>query len=153
MPNFDQAFLRVSKEHAIMQEYVSDLRQVVESNDCRKLQKITENIRADFEDHFQIEEKIIFPAALLCLTTLETADLIITLSKEHGLFECDVQTIIQFVDCESKNNSISTELKVFLEGFINRLEKHAKREMDELFPKLDTDKRAQKIIQDLLKET
>lgn len=153
MPKFDQAFLKVSKEHTIMQDYGAEIARVIAEDDCAELQRITKNIRSDFEDHFQLEEKIIFPAALLCLSSLEISDLIISLTKEHGLFECDIQTIVQFVDCEAKNNTISSELKTYLEDFVSRLEAHGKREMEDLFPRLDNDKRARQIIQDLLSET
>jgi iron-sulfur cluster repair protein YtfE (RIC family) len=153
MPQYNEAFLKVSKEHTIVKKYIWDLKSVLESDNCVQLQEAIQNIKADLLDHFNLEERIIFPAALICLPSLEMADRIIRLSREHGVFESDVPTIIQFVECHDPNQPISQELGMFIQNFIERLETHARIEMDELFPKMDQDKRCLKVIQDLLEET
>lgn len=153
MPQYNEAFLKVSKEHTIVKKYIDNLKSVLESDNCVQLQEAVKNMKADLIDHFNLEERIIFPTALICLPSLEMADRIIRLSREHGAFESDVPTMLQFVECHDPDQPIGQELKTFILHFIERIERHARIEMEDLFPKMDRNKRCLKIIQDLLEET
>ncbi|HDQ45695.1 MAG TPA: hemerythrin domain-containing protein [bacterium] len=153
MPKYSEAFLKASKEHVIVNQYVSKLKAVLESEDGIRLRQAVATLEADLTDHFNLEERILFPTALLCLPSLEMADRILGLTREHGVFESDVQAILHVVRSPETDRAIPPELKTRVQDFIDRLDAHARIEMDDLFPKMDRDKRSLAVIRDLLTET
>lgn len=152
---FTDAFLQVSKEHIIYQQYINQLKDLIhEGTDAGNfdlLKKIVLNIKNDLLDHFQLEEQVLFPAALLSLPSVEMADQILLLTREHGAFERDTETLIQIVNCQpADNQDIPQQLIDFLKTYTDNLDQHARTEMDELFPKLDADKKCIEVIRDFV---
>ncbi len=152
---FTDAFLQLSKEHIIYQQYINQLNDLIQEGtdvgNFNLLKKIVLNIKNDLLDHFQLEEQVLFPAALLSLPSVAMADQILYLTREHGAFERDTETLIQIVKCQPGDNPDIPQLLIdFLKTYTDNLDKHARTEMEDLFPKLDEDKRCIEIIRDFV---
>lgn len=152
---FDNAFLKISKEHQIVQRYTDLFGKLVQSGpragNFAALSDVVKTLKQDLSDHFQLEEQVLFPAALLALPSVDMADQILLLTREHGAFERDTATLIQIVTCHPQDNpDIPQETLDFLKTYTDNLKKHAQMEMSDLFPKMDADKRCREVIREFI---
>lgn len=96
----------------------------------------------EMKNHFELEERIFFPAFCLSIHSAEIARVVLQLQKEHGYFEKDAELLKQFL--AGKDLESALENRVFEETFsvlVQRLTKHALRETNELFPLIDSNRR------------
>ena len=152
---FTNAFLQISKEHKIVKEFITDFKSLIDAGpqagNLQTLKDKTKILKEDLFEHFQLEEQVLFPAALLAMPSVELADRILLLTREHGAFERDVMTLKQIVACHpEKDPNIPQNTLDFLVTFVENLESHTRIEMDELFPRMDQNKKCTEVIRDFV---
>ena len=140
---FTNAFLQASKEHQIYMNLIGELKTLIDGGahpqlgNMHILKDKLKSFKDDLCEHFQLEEQVLFPAGLLGISDLETADQILQLTGEHGAFERDLLTLNQIVECHPDNDpNIPGHTLDVLSNFVENLEAHAKGEMEELFPRI-----------------
>ena len=147
-------FLKIAQEHEIVMAHLSKLKEILKDrkNGLKRLGEMLPVFKSDMRQHFRIEERFLFPAALLSMPSIELVDMIMALGKEHGYTERDIQTLESLIEKKSDGSSAEDILDL-LEKIIGDIEKHALIEIDQLFPKMESDKKCRKIIQGILLET
>ena len=144
-------FLKIAQEHEIVMAHLSKLKEILKDRK-NGLGEMLPVFKSDMRQHFRIEERFLFPAALLSMPSIELVDMIMALGKEHGYTERDIQTLESLIEKKSDGSSAEDILDL-LEKIIGDIEKHALIEIDQLFPKMESDKKCRKIIQGILLET
>lgn len=144
-------FLKIAHEHEIVMAHLSNLKEILKDrkNGLNRLEEMLPVFKSDMRQHFRIEERFLFPAALLSMPSIELVDMIMALTKEHGYTERDIQTLEFLVEKKSDASSVE-DIMDLLEKIIGDIEKHALIEIDQLFPKMDSDKKCRKIVQGIL---
>jgi hypothetical protein len=96
--------LKLSNEHRIIMNYVVRLEKALEEGDYSGLVASWKAVEVDFQReiqaHFSLEERVIFPSALLGLSTAESVVLVLSLQKEHGIVEGLLAEIVTLVDVD-----------------------------------------------------
>jgi iron-sulfur cluster repair protein YtfE (RIC family) len=146
-------FLKIAQEHEIVMAHLSKLKEILKNprDGLKRLEEMLSVFQSDMRHHFKIEERFLFPAALLSMPTIEIVDMIMMLEKEHGYTERDIQTLKSLVENHPEGSS-AEEIMDLLEKIAADIEKHALIEIEDLFPKMDDNKRCRKIIQGILLE-
>ncbi|MCK5147864.1 hypothetical protein KAR48_13990 [bacterium] len=140
-------FLKLSKEHTIIQEHLDTLAQLLKEPDITgNILDTLEAFCIDLTEHFAMEEEILFPAALMGIRNLDVTDSIILLCKEHGYFERDLAIILEQLHKEDADTPLSRDLKTTLESIIGTLRHHAQRETDDLFRQMDASRECTKLL-------
>lgn len=149
----DGRFLKISREHEIINKYLQSFQEIIDQGMLADTFSVVtdqmKTFRQDIENHFEVEELFLFPTALLCIPSVPMIDLILRLQKEHGMFLKDVERIEELVRSQPEGDKQIHELLfTMIENFTGLMEQHARDEMNDLFPQLDDNKRAQEIIKD-----
>ena len=146
-----EKFLKISREHEIIKDYVLKFQDILydkSANPMRALRKAVKSFEHDLLAHFKLEETFIFPTALLCMQDIHIVDLVLTLQKSHGHFERDMRDLLNMIqDTDNAQKDIPEHIKAHVSAFSKNMLEHAEYEMNDLFPKLDENKRANEIIQ------
>jgi iron-sulfur cluster repair protein YtfE (RIC family) len=149
-------FLKIAQEHEQVLDYLDRIKHFLDPGktaaDFSEIQNLFTKFKPDILHHFKIEERFLFPAALLSMPEIELTDMILTLQKEHGFFERDIGMIENAISENPAGNRIPDELKKLLKKLIADLENHAAIELDQLFPRMDANKKCSKIIKGILLE-
>ncbi|MBN2104031.1 hemerythrin domain-containing protein [bacterium] len=148
----ESKFIRIAQEHEIVLDYLEKLKSMLNLAPRDRLQKLREMLpvfKSDMRHHFQIEERFLFPAALLAMPSVELVDRVLMLQKEHGYTERDMDILEKMVENEPEETEAIFQL---MSDIIEDTERHAKIEMDDIFPKMDADKKCQKIISGIILE-
>jgi iron-sulfur cluster repair protein YtfE (RIC family) len=146
-------FLKIAQEHEIVMAHLSKLKEILKNprDGLKMLEEILPVFQSDMRQHFKIEERFLFPAALLSMPSVEIVDMITILVKEHGYTERDIQALKSLVENQPDGSS-AEEIMDLLEKITGDIEKHALIEIEDLFAKMDNNKRCRKIIQGILLE-
>ncbi|MBN1783051.1 hemerythrin domain-containing protein [bacterium] len=149
-------FLKIAQEHEVVLEYLEKLKILLENNDLsysfKQLKSMLPEFKSEMRHHFKIEEHFLFPAALLCVPSIELVDMIMVLQKEHGFVERDIDTLERMFEDNPKATQMNEAMTGLLKTMIRDIEKHARIEIDHLFPKMDACKKCRKIIKGILLE-
>ena len=146
----DEKFLKASKEHIIIYQHIEAFQKIIEAENKEglfiSLKNALEAFKKDIQAHFELEESVLFPAALTCISSLETCDQVLKFQKEHGYFEKDLQSIRQkmHVQDEGEKNvpeDILNDLADLLKGF----KTHALAESN-LYSQMDREKACQRLM-------
>jgi iron-sulfur cluster repair protein YtfE (RIC family) len=88
-----------AKEHELILETVGEMEACLKFNSAREviseLRKIVEPFKEKMLMHQQLEEQVIFSAALETIPTDTIIRTVLHLQKEHGYFESSLDSIIQ----------------------------------------------------------
>ncbi len=131
--------IRLVKDHENISEFLEDVGEMDflhDENAWRKIKPIQEFFQRNIINHFEFEEKNVFPDILLKLATLESVKLILELQKEHGVI---LTKLWEFLIITSKkitpvDKETSTELNSIGRKIIHLLLTHASKEDDSLLP-------------------
>ena len=92
----------------------------------------------DLRGHFLFEEMVIFPAAIAGKPAYENILMVMSLQKDHGVLEENLNAlIVQLNDLKINRQKLTTELINQIKAFFDALKAHARSEMTDLFPMVD----------------
>jgi hemerythrin-like domain-containing protein len=151
----DEQFLRLSMEHTLILDVIHDFHDVLSKPDAKEsfhnIKRMTEAFEKDCRDHFNLEETVLFPAALACLSSLDSVDVVLLLQKEHGYLERDLDSLLDFLQNQPETTvTIPGDLQIQMQSFCTMLDKHAQIEMKEVFRLMDESRHCQKILKGFL---
>lgn len=133
---------RLIKDHEDVSEYLESLREILGFLDNREAWSKVKPIENFFErnliDHFEFEEKTVFPAILSRAATPESTKLILELQREHGSILKELEEFQKIIS-ESTiplDREMNARLNIVGRKIIDSLLLHASREDDELLPVL-----------------
>jgi len=154
--NVNNEIAKISREHKIITEYVVKFNQSLKNRDKKFFKGI-----ADFFDflekdlllHFQFEEIVIFPTAIVGESKYDNILMVMTLQKEHGMIENQLKNLMSEIKgLKQSHKKLTMELINKIKLFFNDLKTHAKREMTELFPMVDANPKSKALLKIYIKE-
>lgn len=136
--------LTFSGEHGIIKDYVISYRKIMEfcGKDRRMpfLCSLFNFMEQDLQKHFSFEDQFIFIAALSGIENRQISELVNDFKKEHLFLLDGVKKISAHLDMlKTKRIDLNDGARKKIDEFINVIKKHAKREMEALFPIIDAD--------------
>jgi len=151
MNSSDNIVARLAREHQIINRYVKDFENKFAINDPNilfaKLSDFSKAMERELVRHFELEELIFFPAALIGNPDYNTTLLVLKLQKEHGALERDLETICRFVNSGVQDHDrINPILLKKINRFFDILKIHARTELTELFPLIDSTPASKKLL-------
>lgn len=79
---------QLTQEHDLIRSYVLRIRDILEERDIEGLayefSTVKKSLLSDIKNHFDLEEKVVFPAVLSVMTDASTIGLVLELVKAHG---------------------------------------------------------------------
>ena len=132
--------VRLIEDHEDVSEYLENLEEVLgflhEEETWSKIKPIEDFLKRNLVEHFEFEEKIVFPAILSGCATPESIKLILELQREHGIM---LKGFEEFQKITSENvlpldKETNVRLNVVGRDIIDSLLAHASKEDDELLP-------------------
>ena len=150
----DEKFLKISQEHTLISDYIVRFEELLAKDASpgamTDLMTVLPSFENDIEEHFLLEEEVLFPAALTCLKNLDVIDRVLLMQKEHGYFERDLEFICTMVKNQPDDvENMPVECRQRLQTFTKALKEHARVEMEEIFAEMDKSRHCQKLIEDL----
>lgn len=147
--------LKHSDEHRVIIESVTEFDRIAgEKDSAEVVKKLTgwkNMLEKELPEHFRLEETIFFPAALSGKKPVEIIRIVLDLTREHGLMECGIESLVRKIDAlEEDAARLDEVLTKDAREFLSILKTHAEREVKELFPFIDTDPYAKAVLRDLL---
>ena len=147
----DEQFLRLSMEHTLIKDYIQTFENILCDSDdpgsFQKFIKIMKRFKKDLLDHFNLEERVLFPASLSCLSSLDIVDTVLLMQKEHGYLERDLDLILGVMQKKkSSKPALPDGMQEQLKVFTQFLKKHALIEMESVFRPMDESRRCGRIL-------
>lgn len=147
---------RLAAEHDTLSDLEVDLRQIrfhVERKEgMPDLKPVIDFLQVDLLKHFELEERFVFPAALLVLQDVEVARTVLGLQEVHGRIRCQAEYLVQaMTDPKLDRSRLKGEILDRLDSLSRQLQDHAKTEGKRLFPKLNACPKVHEMIRVLLK--
>jgi hemerythrin-like domain-containing protein len=147
---------RISAEHKIITQYVVVLRKLLADKaalaDLSQVETVLDLMKKDVTTHFRIEEKVFFKIGLTHLPT-KYHGLIRELTKEHAVMLHKLDQIMESAQgVRQRGSSLPEELKESIEGFLDQVKEHAKKEIVDLFPILEDNAQAKSQLMLTLRE-
>lgn len=147
----DEQFLRMSMEHTLILEAIRSFEEILSKPDAPQsflnLKEKMKTFEKDCEDHFNLEEKVLFPAALACLSSLEIVDTVLLMQKEHGYLERDLDDLLTLIQNQPKKMpTIPEEIQDPFISFCALLKEHADVEMEDIFRPMDESRHCRKFL-------
>jgi iron-sulfur cluster repair protein YtfE (RIC family) len=156
IPSVSNIIAKLSGEHKIITDYVVKYNEKLKQKDeefFNTLNEFLDFLKQDLLKHFEIEELVFFPAAILGAPSYETTLMVMSLQKEHGSLEKQLQLLIKELKdsgvTRDRFNDMGQEL---FKNFFEQLKIHAKRELIELFPMIDENPRSRSLIKSFAEE-
>jgi len=146
-------FIKIAQEHEVVMQYIDKLKNISKQPAEKKMAQLHElwpAFQSDMKHHYKIEERFLFPAALLTMPSIELIDMMLTLQKEHGYSERDMARMKALLDSQTVDTASVSQL---LGTMIQDLEEHARIEMEQLFPQMDKNKKCRELIRGILLES
>ena len=148
--NSDNAVAKISKEHKIITEYVIKFNKSLKIRDKEFFKGILtflNFLETDLLQHFRFEEVVIFPAAIAGDPQYGNILMVMSLQKEHGLLENQLQILSAEINAlKISREKLSNELIERIRIFLEELKKHAKREMTDLFPMVNANPQSKSLL-------
>ncbi len=152
--SIDNVIARLSGEHKLIADYVVRFSKGVAQQDeafFSKLHEFFDFLKKDLLRHFEMEELVFFPAAVDGAASYDTTLMVLHFQKEHGILEKELEWMLEqkhrFAPGQTDAALIET-----VTHFFERLKVHAKRELIELFPLIDADRRCKAMVKRYLEE-
>ena len=140
--DINNPILKLSGEHEFVANYVDALDRHIQTEDyheaLREFHAKAERLMPDLREHFAIEDKVIFPAAVLGDARAETADMVIALAKEHGALEFQFDLLDKrLAKLDRTDPGAVRAFIAALRAALFEFKKHAMVEVGLLFPLVD----------------
>ena len=139
--NIDNQVAKIAKEHKIITDYVVKFNSSLKNRDKEFFKGIAgffDFLANDLRGHFLFEEMVIFPAAIAGKPAYENILMVMSLQKDHGVLEENLNAlIVQLNDLKINRQKLTTELINQIKAFFDALKAHARSEMTDLFPIVD----------------
>ena len=152
----DNMVAKISKEHKIITDYVVKFNKSLQIRDKEFFKGIAaffNFLKKDLLQHFRFEEVVIFPASIVAEPRYENILMIMSLQKEHGLLENQLQVLNAEINAlKLAREKLSNELIERIKLFFDELKIHAKREMTDVFPMIDANPKSKALIEIYAKE-
>lgn len=147
----DNEVAKIAKEHKIITDYVVKFNSSLKNRDkafFKGLAGFFDFLAKDLRGHFLFEEMVIFPAAIAAEPAYENILMVMSLQKEHGALEENLDAlIIELNDLKLNRQKLTNELINQIKIFFDALKAHAKQEMTDLFPMVDATPRARALVE------
>ncbi len=140
--NIDNAILKLSKEHQLINHYAARFTTNQKKPDpafLEDLPSFLSFLEKDLKKHFRMEEILFFPAALNGDPSYETSLLVLHLQKEHGILETRLKTVLAAGKRVQQGKDAALAFQK-IGAFFEVLKNHARLEITELFPLIDKNK-------------
>ena len=102
----DEQYLRLSMEHTLILDAIQGFEEILSKPGAPQsfptLKEKMKTFETDCRDHFDLEERVLFPAALACLSSLEIVDTVLLMQKEHGYLERDLDGLLTLIQKQPK---------------------------------------------------
>ncbi len=144
--NINNAVARLSKEHTVIVEFADKFKKAKQENSPtldKDIKEFVKFLESNLREHFELEELLFFPAAILGSQSYETTLLVLNFEKEHGMLETMLSSLL---DELKQTGKIDKELLERFEDFFRQLKLHAKRELIELFPCIDENVKSKALL-------
>jgi len=131
---------RIIKDHEDVSEYLERLEEILgllqEQEAWNRVKPIEDFFQRNLIDHFEFEERMVFPVLLSAHATPETIKLILELQKEHGIILKELEEFRRIVSENVSPLDKETNVRQNLVGreIMESLLAHASKEDDELLP-------------------
>jgi iron-sulfur cluster repair protein YtfE (RIC family) len=169
----DNVVLTLSKEHKIINDYVIEYRKMLENPDhdlqVQDLDTLFDLMERDLIRHFQFEEQIIFAAVLAGEQNSTIVNTVDVLQREHGVMLEQLNSLIadlkmllkeqQNVEHDSTEKDVlngsathakPTPIRGKIDSFMDLMKKHARNEIENIFPVIDSDHEKMSCLNELL---
>ncbi|MEW6712646.1 MAG: hemerythrin domain-containing protein [Candidatus Riflebacteria bacterium] len=142
-----------SQEHKLILESLGDMEACLKFSTAdeliENLKRIIETFKANLLKHQKLEELVIFSAGMQAVPTSTVTGLIIQLTREHGLFEATIDSIIDKMNFPCEGNQTRLMIQRDLERIITLIKKHSLNEVKNLFPLLSNNLKCRTLIDSL----
>jgi len=146
----------LSNEHKIIIDYIGKFNKSYKNRDkefFKGLITFFKFLEKDLLAHFRYEEVVIFPASIMGEPTYGNTLMVMTLQKEHGLLENQLQGLADELKAlKSSHEKLSSDLVEKIKTFMDDLKAHAKREMTDLYPMLNANAKSKALLAVYAKE-
>ena len=157
--NFDKNnfILARSQEHKLILESLGEVESCLKFSSADeligKLKPVMQNFKSSVLKHQMLEEKVIFSAGLRSIPTESVVNLILQLSKEHGIFEAAIDSIIDKLNFPGDPTRTRLLIENEVKKIVTVLKKHSLLEVKELFPLLAANPACRTMIDNLANKT
>ncbi|WP_300671359.1 hemerythrin domain-containing protein [Desulfoluna sp.] len=147
---------RVASEHKIISQYVVVLQKALDEAGgtplhLGELETVLLHMKKALSTHFYVEEKVFFKIGLTSLPT-EYHGLIMELSQDHSVLVHELKTLTTSAQEGMKKGSPwGAKEKGDLEKFLLKVKTHARKELTEFFPILESNENAKAQIMKVLR--
>ncbi len=134
--NIESSIAALSDEHKLISDYVAKFAKSKKTKDAAffsELSSFVAFLEKDLHSHFELEELAFFPAVLNGAPAYDSTLIVLALQKEHGIIETRLELILQNREAIAAGR-IDDPVIDQIEGLLQILNIHAKRELTELFP-------------------
>lgn len=154
--NINSKVAKLSREHVLINQYVSEFNKNFKTKD-REFFKGIETffvfLEKELLNHFRFEEVVIFPASLVGESTYGNVLMVMTLQKEHGILETQLEALKSEIRNLRENKAPLTDEPIDkIKLFFDSLKNHAKREMTDLYPMIDANSKCKALLEIYAKE-
>jgi len=138
---------KLINDHEEVSEFLDNLREIMDFlHDKEAWDRITpveDFFKRKVIDHFEFEEKNIFPVCLLNLASPELVKLILELQKDHGVILTKTEDFLRraTANIRSPNEETTADLKLKGKEILDILLVHASKEDDDLIPIIEKNKK------------
>jgi ribosome-associated translation inhibitor RaiA len=129
-----------SREHKFILETMAQLEEVLRISSLQELipqlKKIIEPFRDQVMLHHELEEQVIFQAALEAIPSARIVSLVLRLQKEHGIFSAAIDSILFNLWHVEIDDILRRKIEKEVNQLALMIKKHSLAEVKELFPLL-----------------
>ena len=148
----DNEIAKLANEHKLIADYVAKFSKGKSQKDkafFSNLQSFFQFLKKDLLRHFELEELVIFPAAVNGAPSYETTLAVLHLQKDHGRLENQFNQLLGR-ESEMAPQKLNASLVKEMGNFFENLKNHAKYELTELFPAIDQHNQCKNLIEQYL---
>jgi iron-sulfur cluster repair protein YtfE (RIC family) len=139
-----------SKEHELILETVGEMEACLKFSSANEmiaeLRKIVEPFKDKMLMHQQLEEQVIFSAALETIPSDTIIRTVLHLQREHGYFESSLDSICQNLQNLEENHQNRRMIEYEIKKIVFHIKKHSLMEIKNLFPVLSNNPRCSQLI-------
>ncbi|NOY70380.1 MAG: hemerythrin domain-containing protein [Deltaproteobacteria bacterium] len=147
--NIENATAKIAGEHKLITDYVERFLKAYKHRDKAffgELSAFMSLMEKELYNHFSLEERVFFPAAVHGAKDYDITLMVLNLQKEHGLLETRLSGILKnkyaIVSGRMENPLVKT-----IADFLKDLGSHAEMEMRDLFPAMDENIRCKTLME------
>ena len=148
--------LKLAQEHKLITDYIVKLSDKLKSNDrgfIDEFSSFLSLLEKDLFTHFETEEKVFFPAAIMGAAAYETTLMVMQLQKDHGALEKELRSLVETSKISGiKPEMLNEAMLALIKDFFTRLKVHVKREMIELYPMINENPRSRALLKTYIEE-